>query len=142
MTDTKRGFQGMPVDTTSLNMIEVGDLLFAVEYRYVGSEEGPSVHIFGEIDGTQEEILRFDCFNKAPHYHYGFSYIDQPATPIDATAVGDPLAWVCGRIQKRLPQMLSKAGAPMLGANCDPARLEEVAATLEKRAHELTPASS
>ena len=142
MTDANRGFQGMPADTTTLDMIEAGDLLFAVEYRHVGSEEGPSIHVFGEIDGTQEEILRFDCFNKAPHYHYGFSYIDQPAIPIDTTAVGDPLEWVCGRIQKRLPEMLTKAGAPMLSASCDPERLEEVAVTLEKRAHELTPDSS
>ena len=91
MAGSRRGFQGMPADMATLDIIEAGDLSFAVEYRHVGSEEGPSVHIFGKVDGTQEEILRFDCFNKAPHYHYGFSYLDQAAIPIDSAAVGDPL---------------------------------------------------
>jgi len=66
MAGSRRGFQGMPADMATLDIIEAGDLSFAVEYRHVGSEEGPSVHIFGKVDGTQEEILRFDCFNKAP----------------------------------------------------------------------------
>tara|TARA_B100000586_G_scaffold218163_1_gene165160 strand:+ start:207 stop:605 length:399 start_codon:yes stop_codon:yes gene_type:complete len=129
----------MPADTATLDIIEAGDLSFAVEYRQVGSEEGPSVHIFGQIDGTQEEILRFDCFDKRPHYHYGFSYIDQAAIPIDSAAVGDPLKWVCGRIQSHLPEMLTKAGASTLGASCDPAGLREVATVLEQRARDLMP---
>ena len=142
MPSAQRGFQGMPADTVTLDIIEAGDLSFAVEYRHVGSEEGPSVHIFGQIDGTQEEILRFDCFDKRPHYHYGFSYIDQPAIPIDTAAVGDPLEWVFDRIQSHLPEMLTKAGASTLGASCDPERLSDVATTLWKRARKLTPASS
>ena len=142
MAGSRRGFQGMPADMATLDIIEAGDLSFAVEYRHVGSEEGPSVHIFGKVDGTQEEILRFDCFNKAPHYHYGFSYLDQAAIPIDSAAVGDPLEWVCGRIQSHLPQMLTKAGASALSDTCDPERLSDVATTLGKRARKLTPASS
>ena len=94
---------------------------------------------FGELEGSFEEILRFDCFNKAPHYHYGFSYIAQPPVPIDPAAVGDPLAWVCRCIQTRLPEMLGRAEASALGADCNRESLLNVAETLEKRGRDLMP---
>ena len=139
MANAQRGFQGMPANTAQLDMIELGDLSFAVEYRHVGVEQGPSVHVFGKVEGSLEEILRFDCFDKAPHYHYGFSYIDQPPVPIDPAAVGDPLTWVCSCIQSRLPQMLARAEASALSADCNPDSLMDIARTLEKRARDLMP---
>ncbi|GIS69795.1 MAG: hypothetical protein CM1200mP9_06160 [Gammaproteobacteria bacterium] len=49
MANAQRGFQGMPANTAQLDMIELGDLSFAVEYRHVGVEQGPSVHVFGKV---------------------------------------------------------------------------------------------
>ena len=139
MANAQRGFQGMPANTAELDLIEAGELSFAVEYRHVGVEEGPSVHVFGTVEGSFEEILRFDCFDKAPHYHYGFSYIDQPPVPIDPAAVGDPLAWVCSCIQSRLPEMLARAEASALATDCSPESLLNVARTIEKRARDQMP---
>ena len=45
MAEAQQGFQGMPANTAELDMIEVGNLSFAVEYRHVGFEEGPSVPV-------------------------------------------------------------------------------------------------
>ena len=105
----------------------------------VGAEQGPSVHVFGDVDGVEEEILRFDCFDQTPHYHYGFSYIDQPQVMIDPAATGDPLEWVCGRIETRLAEMLEKAQAGHLAASCDAVRLGEVATELLARGRALSP---
>lgn len=135
----QRGFRGQAADRDALERIGAGDLSFAVEYRHVGAEEGPSVHVFGEVDGAEEEILRFDCFDKTPHYHYGFSYIDQPQVLIDRAAIGDPLEWVCSRIGTRLPAMLEKAEAGHLAAACDAERLSTVATELLARGRALTP---
>ena len=133
------GFRGQAADREALEKITVGDLSFAVEYRHVGEEQGPSVHVFGDVDGVEEEILRFDCFDRTPHYHYGFSYIDQPQVLIDRAATGDPLEWVCSRIEERLPMMLEKAQAGHLAAGCDAARLGAVAAELLARGRALSP---
>ena len=135
----QRGFRGQAADRDALERISAGDLSFAVEYRHVGAEEGPSVHVFGEVDGTEEEILRFDCFDKTPHYHYGFSYIDQPQVLMDRAAIGDPLEWVCSRIGTRLPAMLEKAGAGHLAPACDADRLDVVSRELLARGRELSP---
>ena len=61
-----KGFQGQPADRTALDLIHAGALSFAIEYRFVGKEQGPSVHVFGPRNGIDEEILRFDCFDKVP----------------------------------------------------------------------------
>ena len=88
---------------------EVGPYRLALVNRDVGADGGPTVHVFGPVDGAQVEILRFDCFRKAPHYHLGISYADNPVVPIDAE---DPLAWVLGELDGGLPGFLERACAP------------------------------
>ena len=134
----QQGFRGQPADREALDRMTVGDLSFAVEYRHVGEEQGPSVHVFGDVDGVEQEILRFDCFDRTPHYHYGFSYIDQPQVLMDPAAIGEPLAWVCSRIETRLPVLLEKARAGHLAASCDPDRLTAVASELLARGRALS----
>ena len=135
----QQGFRGQPADRDELDRMTVGDLSFAVEYRHVGEEQGPSVHVFGDMDGVEQEILRFDCFDRTPHYHYGFSYIDQPQVLMDPAAIGEPLAWVCSRIETRLPALLAKARADHLAASCDPDQLTAVASELLARGRALSP---
>ena len=135
----QQGFRGQPADRDALDRMTVGDLSFAVEYRHVGEEQGPSVHVFGDVDGAEQEILRFDCFDRTPHYHYGFSYIDQPQVLMDPAAIGEPLAWVCSRIETRLPALLAKARADHLAASCDPDQLTAVASELLARGRALSP---
>ena len=43
---------------------------------------------------------------------------------LDPAAVGDPLEWAMDRIRTRLPQLLSRAGNPELGARIDVAEIE------------------
>jgi hypothetical protein len=50
---------------------------------------GICIHVFGEVNGREEEVLRFDCFQRAPHYHYAWSTNDQYVA-LDTTADGDP----------------------------------------------------
>lgn len=135
----QRGFQGQAANREALDKFTVGELSFAVEYRHVGEEQGPSVHVFGVVDGADEEILRFDCFDRTPHYHYGFSYIEQPQVLMDTAAIGDPLEWVCTRIETRLPALLDKARAGHLAASCDAERLHTVAGELLARGRALSP---
>ena len=33
-------------------------------------DQGVSLQVRGEVDGVDTELLRFDCFEIAPHYHY------------------------------------------------------------------------
>ena len=54
-------------------LIQAGAVAFGLEYRTLrdGAEEGVCIHVYGNaIPGPDKELLRFDCFREAPHYHY------------------------------------------------------------------------
>ena len=87
----------------------VGPYLLALVKRDVGADGGPTMHVFGPVAGAREEILRFDCFRKTPHYHLGISYADNPVVAIESQ---NPLDWVLAELGHSLPDFLARAGAP------------------------------
>ena len=53
-------------------IIEAGPIKFALRYRQeIMDDQGLGIQVLSEINGKDEEILRFDCFDQHPHYHYG-----------------------------------------------------------------------
>jgi hypothetical protein len=81
--------------------------------EFVLDDGGASVHVFSVRDGL--EHLRFDCFDKHPHYHYVKNAQQvNLIVRIDEIALGDPMAWTMQRLRERLPEMLDYAGASEL----------------------------
>ncbi|MFK7896325.1 MAG: hypothetical protein AB8G23_10835 [Myxococcota bacterium] len=139
----------MPIPPIEAQMqrFEIGAITIGVEYRlldeaisaahttaegYSGdmsnvevADCGVSLHVFGCSEGEESEYLRFDCFDEDPHYHY-VSYKNQTnqMVHVDPVALGDPLAWALERIRTRLPQMLTRAGAPEVAAKVNPVAIE------------------
>jgi hypothetical protein len=116
--------------------VDAGPLQLVIEYRDLVSDHenrpdpavyddlGACLHVFGSDDGA--EHLRFDAFDKEPHYHYlngAKSY--NLVCRIDEIAEGDPVAWTMNVFRNRLPEMLSFAGAEQLAEETR-ARLPEV----------------
>jgi hypothetical protein len=106
-------------------LIPAGVVTFGLEYRTLhdGGEEGICIHVYGnELPGHDRELLRFDCFRVAPHYHYrNASAKKNERLMLDFTAEGDPLSWTLDKIKNRLPIMLIRCEA------------EEVARAVEQR---------
>ncbi len=140
---------GVPIETMPAPIIPehsvdvpAGPLRFVVESRFLADDMvqlnfiaedrkadglvlddgGASVHVFGARDG--EEHLRFDCFEKHPHYHYirNAEQVNQ-IVRFDQIAMGDPIEWTEHRLRERLPEMLEYTGAGDLAAEVrdDPA---------------------
>jgi hypothetical protein len=71
-------------------------------------EDGLALHVF---DHEGRELLRFDCFDDAPHYHY----LD-PAVPrnvvieYDTVASGPIIPWAFRTLRTRLADMLGHVG--------------------------------
>ncbi len=91
-------------------LIQAGAVTFGLEYRTLneGAEEGVCIHVYGEkLAGQDKELLRFDCFRVAPHYHYRNATVKKnERLMLDFTAEGDALAWTLDKIKNRLPIML------------------------------------
>ena len=53
-------------------IIGEGTIKFGIEYRDLLHDQGVCIHVLGDVSEDDEhELLRFDCFDHEPHYHYG-----------------------------------------------------------------------
>ena len=81
------------------------------------------------MEGTATELLRFDCFDQAPHYHYGPRNKDE-LLQMDKTTTGNPIGWALHQLRNRLPNMLERAGYAEVAGQIDPdlvaTKLDEV----------------
>ena len=92
-----------------------GAVDITLEYRELMPDQGLCVQVFGQAEGQDTEILRFDCFDQMPHYHYG------PANHnirlnMDKTTVGNPFGWTLDNLRNKLPAMIQRAGYADLAA--------------------------
>ena len=97
-----------PPDLSNAVQKSVGPYKLALVYRSFSVDQGLTIHVFGPVDGEEHEILRFDCFKNHPHYHLGFSYLDEPRETIDDP---DPFNWAAGELAQRFPDYLARACA-------------------------------
>ena len=91
--------------------IAAGGISFAMRYRDdIAGDEGLCIEVRAELDGRDTELLRFDCFAVAPHYHYG-PEADDDRLMLDLTVAGDALEWTLGCFERgRLRPMIARAG--------------------------------
>jgi hypothetical protein len=97
-------------------VFDAGAVSIAMNYRKeLMPDQGLCVQVYGEVDGTDTEILRFDCFDQDPHYHYG-PMNKNIRLHLDKTTAGNPLGWTLNNIRTKLPSMIQKAGYEDLAA--------------------------
>ncbi len=86
-----------------------GRFTFRVAFRHVEGDRGLAIHVFGPTsDSQEEEVLRFDCFEKDPHYHLAWSYRNDPFIRIDA---GDPFGWALSKLAGDIQTLLQAASS-------------------------------
>jgi hypothetical protein len=83
--------------------LDVGGLLFTASFRGAGA----TLRVYGPAGGRLTELLRFDDFVNAPHYHVP---ADDPPISFDVAQLGEPLAWFVAQIRDHLGDMLATAG--------------------------------
>ena len=151
MTSHITRYELMPIPPVAehTETFDAGVVAFGVEYRLLNDaiaaasevdaaggadsagnnldDRGVSIHVFADVGGERQEVLRFDCFQEDPHYHYvSWSARSNEMLHIDTVADGDPLAWALERIRTRLPQMLERAGADEAAERVDLRRVDAV----------------
>jgi len=116
----------MPGGTAS---IDAGAVTFALQYRTQMADQGVCIHVMGTVAGDVKELLRFDCFDQLPHYHYAPLGRNERIF-LDKTTAGNPVGWTLRQLRTRLPAMLENAGygevASKLDADLVASKLDEV----------------
>ena len=114
------------------SVIEAGAVCFALQYRPLMADQGVCLQVVGVVDGEKKELLRFDCFDQRPHYHYD-PMGKNARFDIDQTTAGNPITWTVKQLKNRLPEMLEFAGyddiAKQLDCDMVSKKLDEVKET-------------
>jgi hypothetical protein len=127
------------------DIFEAGNIRFGLEMRrQAGGDGGLAVHVLADIGGSkgkayveETEILAFDCFWQAPHYHYGPRNKNHRIF-WDKTLVEDPLGWVFEQFENRkLGAMIERAGYPGIAADLDLEKIASLLPMMKKKAREM-----
>jgi len=142
---TRYSLMPIPPIEAHTHWFEAGNLRIGVEYRLLNDaiaaaaqleaangnvpgveangpidDRGVSLHVVARQDGEDRELLRFDCFQEDPHYHYvSWRAKSNEMIHLDPVADGDPLTWALDRLRARLLPMLIRAGATDVAKKVD-----------------------
>ncbi len=113
-----------------------GPIRFHLHYSDQLNDQGVTMNVYGDVDGQDVEILRFDCFDHQPHYHYGPEKLDERLM-LDKTTEGDPLDWTLAQLRTRMPDMTRRAGYDDLAGRIDDATLQSDLDAVESAARAM-----
>jgi hypothetical protein len=102
--------------------LEASGLCFAVEYRTTRTDRGPSLQILGEVAGQPVQLLRFDCFEQEPHFHYDPTGKNNRIF-LNKTRVTDPIAWSMDYLRGNFTSLVRIAGYGQVAERLDEAAL-------------------
>ncbi|MCY4619733.1 MAG: hypothetical protein OXD50_14470 [Chloroflexi bacterium] len=124
--------------TTDQATVEAGSIAFAMRYRDdIAGDEGLCIEVRADVEGHDTELLRFDCFQVAPHYHYG-PEADDERLMLDLTAAGDSLDWTLSCFERgRLRSMIERAGYPSVASGLDEDVVAGAIPKVVSKAHEI-----
>jgi hypothetical protein len=98
-------------------------------------EDGLCLHVFASADGA--EILRFDCFEDAAHYHLLDPRIPRNIVVEHDTAQAGPLLdWALAALRGRAAELLRQAGAADLAGEIEPDRIARALVEVERACRE------
>ena len=113
-------------------------LCFTVEYRNTRTDRGPSLQVLGDVDGKRTQLLRFDCFEHEPHFHYDPDGKNNRIF-LNTTRVSDPIAWSMDYLRGNFASLVRIAGYGKLADQLDEAALAGALPGIEKALRESAP---
>src|SRR3989442_1719652 len=91
-------------------MIGVSGLRFNVRYANARTgDRGPSLRIYGDVEGKPVQLLRFDCFENEPHFHYDPTGKNNRIF-MNTTRVSDPISWSMDYLRGNFASQIRIAG--------------------------------
>jgi len=127
-------------DTIPADMpgLQASGLCFEVEYRNTRTDRGPSLQVLGDVDGKRVQLLRFDCFEHEPHFHYDPQGKNNRIF-MNTTRVSDPIAWSMDYLRGNFASLIRIAGYSGLADRLDEAALTAALPGVEKALRDSVP---
>jgi hypothetical protein len=121
--------------------IGVGGLRFNVRYSKTANDRGPSLRLYGDVEDKPVQLLRFDCFEQTPHFHYDPEGKNNQLR-MDKSKVSDPIAWTMDYLRGNITSLVRIAGYSALAEQLDEGQLCATLPTVEKALRDSIPAEA
>src|SRR5205809_616541 len=119
--------------------IGVSGLRFNVRYANVRTgDRGPSLRIYGDVEGKPVQLLRFDCFENQPHFHYDPEGKNNQLR-MNKANVSDPVKWSMDYLRGNFASLIRIAGYSGLADRLDEAALTAALPAVEKALRDTVP---
>jgi hypothetical protein len=128
----------MPMAMEQGLTIGVGGLRFNVRYSKTNADRGPSLRVYGDVEGKSVQLLRFDCFDNRPHFHYDPEGKNNQLL-MDKTKVKDPIAWSMDYLRGNVTSLVRIAGYDRLADQLDDVALVGALPGIEKALRDSVP---
>jgi len=128
----------VPAGMATPGRLEASGLCFEVDYRHTAHDRGPSLQVLGEVDGNRVQLLRFDCFENEPHFHYDPTGKNNRIF-MNTTRVTDPIAWSMDYLRGNFASQIRIAGYGPLADRLDEAALAGILPRVEKALRDSVP---
>jgi hypothetical protein len=125
----------IPADKPGL---EASGLRFSVEYRNTRTDRGPSLQVLGNVDGKSVQLLRFDCFENEPHFHYDPDGKNNRIF-LNKARASDPIAWSMDYLRGNVTSLVRIAGYGGLADRLDEEALTAAIPGVEKALRDSVP---
>ena len=113
-----------------------GVIKISLQYQDVVNDQGVSVEVIGEEEGSEVSVLRYYCYDHDPHYFYGPESKGDRKN-IDKVTDGDPLEWVIGQLEKRFKALVVRAGYPKIADAIEIKTIDPLIATVGVTARQI-----
>ena len=121
-------------------ILEGGGIQVRVEYRLSRGDQGWTFHVYGKEKGKKMELLRLDCFERNPHYHYAPGGKNE-VHDMDKKEITVPLKWAMTQLKTQLPAMIRHAGYGTVAQAVDQEAVAQALAKVEKEIERLKPSA-
>ena len=123
---------------TEMAGLEASGLRFAVDYRSTAHDRGPSLRVLGDVDGKEVQLLRFDCFEEEPHFHYDPQGKNNRIF-LNKARVTDPIAWTIEYLEGNFASLVRIAGYGRLADSLNEGALNAALPGVEKALRDSVP---
>ncbi|HEY7496379.1 MAG TPA: hypothetical protein VIH59_35420 [Candidatus Tectomicrobia bacterium] len=128
----------IPAQMSTPAALQASGLCFEVEYRNTQNDRGPSLQVLGEVDGKRVQLLRFDCFDNEPHFHYDPTGKNNRIF-LNKTRVSDPIAWSMDYLRGNFASLIRIAGYGKLADQLNEVALTAALPGVEKALRDSVP---
>ncbi len=128
------------MDNSQIAVVEQGYVRTVISARTIDLGRGVAIEIFGRLpDNCWKEAVRFDCFEREPHWHRFPAAGGGIEEPLNGDGFAPALADALARMRADLASWLDELGYPEGHREVMRAAFRETLDRIAEHAHRLSP---